>query len=124
MVTTGTFQAARSRVGRLPLLGISQRIVLVAPTRESASGATRWCSQCFPGRPSESENTSTSNSSGSCSIAARRLFTFSPQLTGCPAINVGLDARTLRYSVDDAFRGISLGSQDEEDFVVLPFEFR
>ena len=37
----GAFQAASSLVARLPLFGISQRIVLVAPTRESARGATR-----------------------------------------------------------------------------------
>ena len=45
----------------------------------SASGATSCVSHRRGARPSESTNTSTSNSGPTCSTAARRLFTLSPQ---------------------------------------------
>src|SRR5438477_1289100 len=66
IVTTGAFQAAKSAVAKLPLLGMNQRIVVVAPMRESVSGATKRLSQDFPGRPSESAKTKYSKSVGSC----------------------------------------------------------
>ncbi len=69
-------------------MGMNQRMVEVAPMRESASGATSLCSHDFPGRPSESAKTSTSNSGGNCSIATRRLFTFSLQFAGGPAMTM------------------------------------
>src|SRR5882672_3101129 len=86
MVTTDAFQAARRAFGKALLLGMNQRMVVVAPMRESASGATRWCSQVLPGRPSESVKTRTSKSGGSCSMATRRLLTFSLELAGLPAM--------------------------------------
>src|ERR1700730_9061082 len=86
MVTTEAFQEASSAVGKLFLLGMNQRMVVVAPILESESGAARRCSQDFPGRPSESAKTRISNSGGSCSIAVRRLWTFSLQFTGLPAM--------------------------------------
>src|SRR5208337_5165769 len=86
MVTTEAFQAARRAVGKSLRLGIIQRMVVVAPIRESVRGATRWCSQDLPGRPSESVKTKTSNSGGSCSTTVRRLFTFSLQFWGLPAM--------------------------------------
>src|SRR5437879_9031218 len=86
MVTTEAFQAARRAFGKALLLGMNQRIVLVAPMRESASGATRWWSQVLPGRPSESTKTRTSKSGGSCSMATRRLLTFSLEVAGLPAM--------------------------------------
>jgi len=75
-------------VGKSFWFGMNQRMVVVAPMRESVSGATRWCSQDFPGRPSESAKTRTSNSSGNCSTATRRLFTFSLEFSGFPAMTM------------------------------------
>src|SRR5271157_2550999 len=86
MVTTEAFQAARRAVGRSERLGMNQRMVVVAPMRESVRGATRQCNQYLPGRPSESVKTRTSNSGASCSTAVRRLFTFSLQFCGLPAM--------------------------------------
>src|ERR1700676_3432543 len=86
MVTMEEFKQARSAVGRSFLMGMNQRMVVVAPILESESGAARRCSQDFPGRPSESAKTRISNSGGICSIAVRRLWTFSLQLVGLPAI--------------------------------------
>ena len=86
MVTSGAFHAASSALGRLLRIGSSQRMVVVAPILTSPSGDTRWCSQRLPGQPSESVKTRTSNSGGSCSTATRRLFTFSPELAGFPAM--------------------------------------
>src|SRR5258708_5322561 len=40
MVTTEAFQAARRALGKALSLGMNQRMVVVAPMRESASGAT------------------------------------------------------------------------------------
>ena len=47
-------------------VAMNQRIVVVAPMRESCKGATIRRSHDFPGRPSESTNTNTSNSGGNC----------------------------------------------------------
>src|SRR5215470_5893980 len=105
MVTTGAFQAARNAEGRSLRLGMSQRIVVVAPIRESDSGEIMRFSQDFPGRPSESANTRNSKSGGSCSMAKRRLFTFSPQSTGAPAISTCAFARELaatRFTIAEA----------------------
>src|SRR5579859_590291 len=85
MVTTDAFHAARRALGKELLLGMNQRMVVVAPMRESARGATMWCSQVLPGRPSESTKTRTSKSGGSCPMAARRLLTFSLEVVGFPA---------------------------------------
>src|SRR5439155_947888 len=52
----------------------------------SPLGDVRICSQRLAGQPSESVKTRTSNSGGSCSTATRRLFTFSPELAGFPAM--------------------------------------
>src|SRR5271165_3603883 len=102
MVTMGAFQAARSAVGRSFFVGMNQRMVEVAPMRESARGATNLCSQDFPGRPSESANTRISNSGGNCSIAVRRLFTFSLHAWGAPAITMWAGTReeaTTRFKM-------------------------
>jgi len=56
---------------------MNQRIVVVAPMRESASGATKRLSQDFPGRPSESAKAKTSVRFRATRIAARRFCTFS-----------------------------------------------
>ena len=64
MVTIGAFHAASSNVARLLRFGISHRIVVVAPTRASASGATNFFSHDLPGRPSESANARNSKSAG------------------------------------------------------------
>src|SRR5271165_6691720 len=93
MVTMGAFQAARSAVGRSFFVGMNQRMVEVAPMRESASGATSLCSQDFPGRPSESAKTRISNSGGNCSMAMRRLLTFSLQPWRAGDDDVRFDAR-------------------------------
>src|SRR5260370_27092924 len=85
MVTTEALQAARRALGKALLLGMNQRMVVVAAMRESASGATMWCSHVLPGRPSESTKTRTSKSGGSCSMQTRRLLTFSLELAGLPA---------------------------------------
>ena len=68
-----------------PRTGISQRNVVAAPMRASASGDTSRISQRREGRPSESAKTNTSNLSPACSTAARRLFTLSPQSRARPA---------------------------------------
>src|SRR5215472_9090730 len=96
MVTTDAFHAASNAVGKALLSGRNQRMVVVAPMRESESGATMWCSQVLDGRPSESTKTRASNSGGSCSMATRRLFTFSLHFSGFPA------RRTWVFTREDA----------------------
>src|SRR4029077_1435265 len=99
------FQAASSAVARLPRFGINQRIVVVAPTRASANGATSFFNHDFPGRPSESAKARNSKSGESCSIAKRKLFTFSPQPSALSAITTCALVRALaatRFTIEDA----------------------